>query len=103
MSGWDVTEAGDRSDAALRLHLQAVLQRFSAGQVAIGPLIAELEAAHLALRHGSEAEAESYWEGLADLETAYAVALDRGLPLPVARDHDIAEALGVLMALVSEQ
>jgi hypothetical protein len=76
------------------------LNEFRSGEVPIGRAIADLAFLLDALKLAPEDWTDAFREEWSTLEIAYAVALDRQLPLPTARDVDIAEALDNLERLV---
>lgn len=80
--------------------MQDRLDRFKSGELAIGPVINDLEALLDQLELVEEPWRDDFIEGWSDLEIPYAVALDRQAPIPTARDVTVSEGVERLQALV---
>ena len=68
----------------------------------IGRVIGDLEALAWEVQEVSEEWRNRFIEAWGGLEIPYALSLDGSTPLPTAADHDVADALDQLDALVRE-
>lgn len=89
----------DRELRQLRL-MEDRLRAFARGELAIGPTIADLEGLLWALQQTPEAWRDQFREEWGELEIAYAVALDRGLPVPDATDPTIRGSVDAMIVLI---
>ena len=78
------------------------LRRFRSGELAIGPVVSDLEALHLELQSVDADWRGRFAEAWSDLEIPYAVALDRLEPIPTMADATVAEGLAEIERLVAE-
>lgn len=78
------------------------LRRFRSGELAIGPVISDLEALQYELHSVDDDWRERFTEGWSDLEIPYAVALDRLDPIPTIADPTVAEGVATIERLVTE-
>ncbi len=95
-------ERVERELRQLRLMLDR-LDRFSRGELGIGPVINDLETLLYQLELVDQEWRGDFVEGWSDLEIPYAVALDRMEPIPTARDTTVAEGVEVLYRLVRDR
>jgi hypothetical protein len=99
-----VTQDDDEREARQLALMRDRIATFRAGTSSIGPTIADLEGLVNALTITPESWRERFVEEWSVLEIAYAVALDRGTPLPTASsDYQVREALDVIGGLLDER
>jgi hypothetical protein len=95
-------EQEEREERQLALMIDR-LDRFSSGQLSIGPVINDLEALVYELELVDDGWRREFIESWSGLEIPYAVALDRAEPVPTADDDTVREALVRLRELVTER
>ena len=95
-------EANERERRQLDLMLDR-LERFRSGDLAIPSVIHDLEALLGQLELVDAAWRDEFVDAWADLEIAYAVALDRHLEIPTAADATVSDAVSTLIGLVRQQ
>jgi hypothetical protein len=94
-------EDDDRARECRQLDLMIDrIDAFRSDRIAIGPVISDLEALHWELHSVDDIWVEEFREAWADLEIPYAVALDRGEPIPSIHDPTVASGVDRLEALV---
>ena len=89
----------DREQRQLDLMLDRISQ-FRRQELTIKQAVNDLEALLYELEESEEAWRDAYLEHWGVLEVSFALALDRGLPMPTAEDWAIAEAWGAMEQLI---
>lgn len=101
MSDQPVSEVVERELRQLTLMLDR-LNCFRAGDLALGPIVNDLEALLNELGLAEDDWREQFVEAWSALEIAYAVALDRLQEIPTIRDPDVADGVKELDGLVRD-
>jgi hypothetical protein len=96
------SEVTERELRQLTLMLDR-LNRFRSGDLALGPVVNDLEALLYELVLAEEGWRARFVDAWSVLEIAYAVALDRLEEIPTIRDADVADAVKELDDLVRDQ
>lgn len=97
-----MTEASEREQRQYALMRERV-EDLRQGRRSIGPVIADLEGLVWSLQETPEEWRDRFIEAWSVLEIDYAVALDGRTSIPTAKDHDIAQALDDIDALLDER
>jgi hypothetical protein len=79
------------------------LRAFRAGELDIGKLISDLEGLMWALELASQDWIDAFQSEWGELEIAYAVALDRGEPIPDNSDPRVQASVEALLEVVEER